>query len=107
MINPGTRPVDGAREDLAAANLEVFLAEVRRRGGEPAGGPVRDPGADRDGRFGWGLPMADGSIVRLLMPGVELIRVRDDITAEAPCLYVNGGAWWWPDAVGQVAGPTR
>jgi hypothetical protein len=38
------------------------------------------------------------------MPGVELCLVRDDLTAIAPCLYVNGGAWWWNDAVGLVAG---
>ncbi|WP_155255756.1 hypothetical protein [Salinispora fenicalii] len=36
------------------------------------GGPVRDPAADRDGPFGWGLPMTDGSIIRLLMSGVAL-----------------------------------
>jgi hypothetical protein len=33
------------------------------------------------------------------MPGVELTRIRDDITAQAPCLYVNGCAWWWDAAV--------
>jgi hypothetical protein len=102
MINPGTRPIEGAREDLAAANLEVFLKAVREHGGQLAGDPVRDPAADRDGRFGWDLPQADGSVTRLLMPGVELMRVRDDITAQALCLYVNGGAWWWSDAVGMA-----
>ena len=114
MINPGTAPVDDAREDLAVTNLEVFLAEVRQRapqmGGGPvvrhaelAGDPVRDPAADRDGRFGWDLPMSDGRSIRLLMPGAALPLLRDDVTAGSPCLYVNGNACWWNDAVGRVA----
>jgi hypothetical protein len=107
MINPGSLPIDGAREDLAAANLGVFLAAARERGAELAGDPVRDPAADRDGRYGWDLPMADGSVVRLLMPGVELTRVRDDLTASAPTLGVCGSAWWWNDAVGLVAAQAR
>ncbi len=107
IINPGSAPVDDAREDLAAANMDVFLAAARERGAELADDPVRDPAADRDGRFGWDLPMADGSIVRVLMPGVELIRIRDDITAAAPVLYLNGGAWWWDAAVGLLASPAR
>ncbi|MFI7598283.1 hypothetical protein [Actinoplanes sp. NPDC049681] len=108
MINSGTLPIDDAREDLATANVDVFLAAVRDRGGVLAGDPGRDPAADRDGRFGWDLSMADGSVVRLLMPGVELIRVRDDLTAAgSPCLYVNGSAWWWAAAVGLIASPAR
>jgi hypothetical protein len=107
MINPGTVPVDDAREDLAVHNVDVFLAAARERGAPLAGPPVRDPEADRDGRYGWDLPMTDGSMVRLLMPGTELIRARDDITAQAPCLYVNGGAWWWKDALGMITSTAR
>ena len=115
MINPGEEPIGDAREDLAAANLEAFLAGVRRRAADldevPIrqrvahldGEPIRDPRADRDGRFGWDLPLSDGRQVRLLMPGVELGLIRDDITAQAPCLYVNGSAHWWNDAVDSVA----
>ncbi|AGL14290.1 hypothetical protein [Actinoplanes sp. N902-109] len=114
MINPGTAPLDDAQPDVAAANLEVFLTAVRDRvpamGGDPlvrtaelSGDPVRDPAADRDGRFGWDLPFSDGSLLRVLMPGVELSRLRDDISAQAPCLYVNGTACWWNDAVARVA----
>ncbi|WP_249999286.1 hypothetical protein [Actinoplanes sp. M2I2] len=116
MINPGTAPIEDARPDLAEANLDAFLTAVRRRAAELdetpirhrvahlAGDPVRDPRADRDGRFGWDLPMSDGRAVRLLLPGAELTRLRDDITAESPCLYVNGTAWWWSGAVDAVAG---
>ncbi|MCY1139925.1 hypothetical protein OWR29_18130 [Actinoplanes sp. Pm04-4] len=116
MINPGTAPIEGARLDLAEANLEVFLTEVSRRAAEMdevpvrrrvahlAGDPVRDPQADRDGRFGWDLPLSDGRVVRLLMPGADLAALRDDITAQAPCLYVNGIACWWTGAVDSVAG---
>jgi hypothetical protein len=114
MINPGTAPLGDAHEAVAAANLDAFLAAVHDRvpamGGDPvvrtaelAGEPVRDPQADRDGRFGWDLPLSDGSLLRLLMPGVELARIRDDISAQAPCLYVNGNACWWNDAVARVA----
>jgi hypothetical protein len=107
MINPGTVAVDDADEQLAEQNLDVFLTAARDRGAPLAGDPVRDPSADRDGRFGWDLPMAGGSVTRLLMPGVELMRVRDDLTVDAPCLYVNGGAWWWPSALGMVATAAR
>ena len=114
MINPGTAPVEDADEQAAAENLAVFLDTVRARvaamGGPPAvrvteltGEPVRDPAADRDGRFGWDLPFSDGTRLRLLLPGTGLARLRDDLTAEAPCLYVNGNAYWWDAAVARVA----
>ncbi len=114
MINPGTAALDDAREDVATANLEAFLAAVRQRADRMGGGPVvrtadltgeavRDPAADRDGRYGWDLPVSDGHVLRLLMPGADLTRVRDDITAEAPCLYLNGNACWWNDAVARAA----
>ncbi|KUL25216.1 hypothetical protein [Actinoplanes awajinensis] len=115
MINPGTQPIAQASEDLAAAALDAFLSAVRARIAEVgdlevltrvaeiAGEAVRDGAADRDGRYGWDLPYTDGHVVRLLIPGVPLPQMRDDITAEAPCLYVNGAAWWWSDAVGTVA----
>lgn len=107
MINPGSLPVEGAREELAAAALDVFLAQARERGARFAGDPVRDPAADRDGRYGWDLPMADGSVTRLLMPGAELTRIQG-LGASAPVvLYVCGGAWWWSSAVGLVASPAR
>ena len=115
MINVGTAPLEQADEELAAANLDAFLTAVteratlleqvpiRRRVAHLDGTPVRDPGADRDGRFGWDLPLSDGRTVRLLMPGVSLTLLRDDITAQAPCLYINGNAWWWDGAIDQVA----
>ncbi|MEV4705483.1 hypothetical protein [Actinoplanes sp. NPDC049316] len=115
VINPGTAPVENASEELAVAALAVFLDEVGKRAAEMnatplkrreaslAGDPARDPGADRDGRFGWDLPLSDGRVVRLLMPGLRVELMRDDITAAAPCLYVNGTAWWWTTAVGMVA----
>jgi hypothetical protein len=115
MINPGTAPLEG-REELAEANLVAFIAAVeveaaelenvpiRHRVARLSGDPIRDPAADRDGRFGWDLPYSDGRVVRLLMPGVELTLLRDDLTAASPCLYVNGNAWWWAGAVSSVAG---
>lgn len=114
MINPGTSPLADTREDLAADNVHTFLAAVQQRvphtGGGPvtrtaelAGEPVRDPAADRDGRYGWTLHFTDGRQMRLLMPGADIAEVRDDITATAPCLYLNGHAHWWDDAVARTA----
>jgi hypothetical protein len=94
MINPGTVPVDGADEQPAKQNLDVFLTVARERGAPLAGPPVRDPTADRDGRFDWDLPLIDASVTRLLMPGVEVMRVRDDLTTAAPCRFVIGIRWW-------------
>lgn len=107
VINPGSQPVDGAREDLAVANLDVFLTAVRdRRSDALAGDPVRAPEADRDGRFGWRVPTSDGLVIMVLMPGAELDRVRA-LGATAPCLFVNDEAWWWNDAVGLLAATAR
>lgn len=115
MINPGIAALDNAREDVAAANLAVFLDAVgaradaldtegiKRRVAGLAGEPLRDAAADRDGRYGWNLPLSDGRTIQVLMPGVPLSRVRDDLSAQAPCLRVSGTAWWWNDAVGIVA----
>ncbi|GAB1692606.1 hypothetical protein [Krasilnikovia sp. M28-CT-15] len=94
MINPGTAPLDDTREDLAAANVEVLLAAARDRGAA-LGEPVRNPAADRDGRYGWDVPAADGMVVRLLMPGVlmpgvELIRLQADMSSRSPCLLLRG-----------------
>ncbi|GII22554.1 hypothetical protein Pme01_21510 [Planosporangium mesophilum] len=106
VINPGTLPVDGATEAAAAQNMTVFITAVLEQGGQLAGDPVRDPEADRDGRFGYLLPVTSGSTVRVLMPGVDLQRVRDDLTVAAPCLYVDDEPWWWPSAVTQAVGAT-
>ena len=115
MINPGTLPIEESREDLATVNLKAFLAAARTRAAELeqaqlrhrtaslTGDPVRNPTGDRDGWYGWDLPLTDGSTVQLLVPGVPLERARDDLTSLAPCFYVNGLAWWWNDAVSRVA----
>ena len=112
---PGARPIEDAREGLAAAALDDFLGAVRDRAGELeqlpirhrvagiAGDPVREPDADHDGWFAWRLPISDGTTVQLRIPGVELIRMRDDLSAAAPCLYVNTIPWGWDAAIGSVA----
>lgn len=51
MINPGQQPVGDAREDLAAANLAVFLEAVLERGAALEGDPVRDPTAGSAGTY--------------------------------------------------------
>lgn len=120
MINPGrnypgARPIDDAVEGLAAVALDVFLAAVGERAVELEqlpirhriagidGDPVREPNADRDGWFAWRLPISDGTTVQIRIPGVELPRMRDDLSATAPCLYVGADPWGWDAAVGSVA----
>ncbi|MEV4708680.1 hypothetical protein [Actinoplanes sp. NPDC049316] len=114
-IYPGALPIADAREDLAAAALEVFLTAVRERAVELEqvpirhrvagidGNPVRAPDADSDGWFAWNLPVSDGTTVQICIPGVELARMRDDLSTAAPCLYVNANPWGWDAAVGSVA----
>lgn len=120
MITPGTnypgaRPIADAREDLATAALEVFLAAVRERAVELeqtpirhrvaaiAGDPVRATDADRDGWFAWNLPISNGTTVQIRIPGVELASLRDDLSTAAPCLYVHDHPWAWNAAVASVA----
>jgi hypothetical protein len=103
-LNPGTRTVEGATERAALANIGLFAAAVRERGGLLDGDPVRDAAADARGRYGFQLRTAAGGVVRILMPGVEIAQVRDDLSSQAPCLYVGDNAWWWSDAVAQAAG---
>ena len=76
---------------------------IRYREAGINGAPVRVPDADRDGRFAWDVPFSDGQQVRLLIPGVELAALQS-LAATAPCLYVDGEAAWWNDAVGSLAG---
>ncbi|WP_433531272.1 hypothetical protein ACQPYA_03955 [Micromonospora sp. CA-263727] len=102
MVNFGTGPVDEASEAAAEANMSAFVDALRQRGIDLPATADRDPSADRDGRYGYLLPTATGA-VHILMPGADLARVRDDLTASAPCLVVNGQAWWWHDATGQAA----
>jgi hypothetical protein len=105
MINPGTLPVQDAKPEAAAAAIAVFVEEVVARGGWLDGVPVRDPSADREGRYGYLLPIAGGGAVLILMPGASIERLRD-LGAAAPCVYVGEWPWWWNDATSQAAGKT-
>lgn len=67
------------------------------------GDPVREVDADRDGWFAWRLPISDGTTVQIRIPGVQLTRMRDDLSTTAPCLYVGDNSWSWDGAVGSVA----
>lgn len=51
--------------------------------------------------------MANGTIIEVLMPGVPLSRVRDDLSATAPCLVLHGNPAWWPTAVGMLSSSAR
>jgi len=113
MINPGSRPVEGASDAHAEANMRLF-ADAVRAGAEvgrevrpvaAVGEPVRDESLDVDGRFGWVLPIGEQR-VQVLMPGVEIATVRG-LTAEAPCLRVNGEWVWWQSAAGMAIPATR
>ncbi|WP_430786925.1 competence protein CoiA family protein [Actinoplanes sp. G11-F43] len=105
LVIPGMQAVDEAALELAAANLAAFVEAVRERariegdtrGYTPhVGEPRRDAAADIDGRFGWTLAV-NGRDQAILMPGVELARLHGT-GLSAPCVIVNGSAWWWNDA---------
>ncbi len=48
--------------------------------------------------------MSDGRDILVLIPGVELKRMRGPgLSAEAPRVGIGTGLWWWADAVGSLA----
>ena len=106
MINPGSRPVEGATEEQAAHNLQAFVYEATERGLRLAGEPQRQPDADIDGRYAWDLPLEGGGHVRILMPGADLAQLRS-LSAQAYCIRVGEGFWWWNDAVGMAVPSQR
>lgn len=102
MINPGSGPVEGGTEQQAETNLAAFIDAATERGLELADEPDRIPDADEGGRYAWNLRLAGGTVVQVLMPGVDLIRIRDDLSAEAPCLRIGSDWWWWNGAVDAI-----
>lgn len=102
MINPGTDPVPDASIDHADTNIAGLVLQLQRRG-VGVDTLTRDEGADVGGRFGYRLALADGQAVSVSMPGVPLAELQG-MGATVPCLYVEGNAWWWRDAVGQITG---
>jgi hypothetical protein len=109
VIIPGTQAVDGAHVTVATTNMHDFVKEVQARaevegqtrGYTPSvGEPIRNEAADRDGRYGWVLPV-NGHHQEILMPGVDLAQLRGS-SLSAPCVKVNGNSWWWNDAAGSA-----
>ncbi|MEV0732293.1 hypothetical protein [Polymorphospora sp. NPDC050346] len=105
MINPGERPVPDATVEESKSTIIEFAEAVARRGGHLAGVPVRDPDDDGGGRYGYRLAGANGQTVRIRIPGIPTARLVG-LAAEVPCVYVEGWAWWWRDAVTQAAAAT-
>ncbi|MGI5243129.1 hypothetical protein [Dactylosporangium sp. CA-139066] len=85
-INPGSAEAPPGTREQAEHNLRLFLAEVSDRGGELAAAPVRVPEGDALGRYAFDLPAAGSATVRVLMPGVPVEAIRDDLRASAPCI---------------------
>lgn len=85
------------REFVELVREQAALEGSVRGYSSSVGEPIREATLDRDGRFGWILPV-NGSQTRVLMPGVELAEVQR-LGATAPCLVVNGEFWWWRSAV--------
>jgi hypothetical protein len=50
---------------------------------------------------------ADGAVLDTSLPGVDIVRIHDDLSATAPCLYFGDNAWLWSGAVVQAAGAAR
>jgi hypothetical protein len=107
LVNSGSRPLEATDAELAEYNLLVFIDDFVERGGRLAAEPERAQDADAGGRYGWSLYRADGVTVLVLIPGVPLTLVRDDLSAEAPCLRVDDEWWWWNEAVGVALRSTR
>ena len=113
MINPGSRPVEGATAAQAEANMRAFTDAVRAqadvaRQARPVaavGEPVRDESMDADGRYGWVMPIGEHRVV-IRMPGVDLAVLRA-LSAEAPCLQIDGEWVWWLSAAGAAIPATR
>ena len=100
IINPGSGPVAGAAESVAAENMKHFVADC----GERALRFVRIPEMDDgDGRWAF-LLWEDQRCHEIQMPGLPLDRVRytgedsQDIW-DYPRLYVDGSSWVWKYAV--------
>jgi hypothetical protein len=102
VINPGSRPVEGASEAAAEANMQGFIDAATERGLRLADEPERHREADVDGRYAWILPVEGGDHVQVLMPGADIAQVRDDLSSHDYCLRVGGTWWWWNDAIGMV-----
>ncbi|MFI5898513.1 hypothetical protein ACIA5D_51475 [Actinoplanes sp. NPDC051513] len=113
MINPGSRPIEGATAAQAETNMRAFTDTVRAeadiarqvRPVATVGEPARDQALDADGRYGWILPIGEHR-VSILMPGVDLAVVRA-LNAATPCLQVNGEWVWWHSAAGMAIPATR
>ena len=105
-INPGSGEAPSGTPEQAELNVKTFLTEVAERGATITGTPARVPDADQLGRYAFDLPGATAA-VRILMPGVAVEAIRDDMRASAPCVFVNGAPWWWNDAAGQTAHALR
>lgn len=94
VINPGSGPVDGAKEEYAINNMRTWCAEC-----EVDIVFMRDQGADEGGRFGF-YAYHKQHVFRVLMPGLPYHKVaftgsrKQNIWA-FPRLYVNGGSWVW------------
>ncbi|MBG0569157.1 hypothetical protein [Actinoplanes aureus] len=106
MITPAFGPVEGATPEVAAANMNSFLDDVREhaalngevRGYTPqTGEPVRRESLDADGRYGWAVEV-NGKEVEVLMPGVEESLLRG-LADTVPALRVNDEWAWWSGAV--------
>jgi hypothetical protein len=104
IINPGSGPVGGADPDLAHANIESFLADLRDAGHTAA---LIAPGPEEDGRWTFTIKV-DGVAHEIEMPGIPLAKVRylgtdDQDIWDFPRLYVDGSSWVWLYALNVAA----
>lgn len=107
IINPGTGPVDGAREREARRNIGAFCRELAFR--DPIIRIKRCHDNDDDGRYGFTLTRGIRETV-VDMPGLPLDRVRmgnGDNAWNFPRLYVDGNSWLWPYAISMARDDLR
>jgi hypothetical protein len=102
ILNPGTGPVDGARERQARRNIGALCRDLALR--SPHIRIERRVHKDLDGRYDYVLHRGIRSTT-VSMPGLPLERVKlgpDDNPWLFPRLYVDGSSWLWPYAVNRA-----
>lgn len=115
MITPAFGPVADATEDVAAANIIAFAADVYANAAYRGAAlgydaqiaePQRDPDRDADGRYCWTIEV-NQTVVRVLMPGIDATvlrhvapgqRVAGYLPGDVPALRVDDSWAWWTTA---------
>src|SRR5436309_9428855 len=84
-------PVADATAGQAAANIDQFIADLTARDVTVV---TVTPDGEDGGRWTYRLLLTNGIGVTVRMPGCPPTHIRDDRSAAASALYINGLMWW-------------